>query len=155
MAKVGCWFSVALVSIIVFGVVMRYVVGRPLLWPYEVAVMLGVSLYVLGFSYAQLLRAHITVDLIYAHLPSRARATIDILGGLFMFLPVMILLILTSWDWMWRAWAMGERLPFTGWFPPAGPLRTMVVLGFTLFFIQGLASIIRDLHLLIRNKPLD
>jgi TRAP-type mannitol/chloroaromatic compound transport system permease small subunit len=46
-------------------------------------------------------------------------------------------------------------MPITGWYPPAGPLRTIVLLGLALFALQGFAQFIRDLYLLIRGKPYD
>ncbi len=53
---------------------------------------------------------------------------------------------------MFVSWATDERMPITGWYPPAGPLRTVVFYGLALFALQGIAQFIRDLHLLIKNK---
>jgi TRAP-type mannitol/chloroaromatic compound transport system permease small subunit len=144
--KVGSWFAVALVALMVFGVVMRYVFGTPLLWVFEISVMLGASLYAVGFSYAHKQGAHIRVDLIYACLSTRKKALIDILGALFVFFPLMILVTQAAWDSMWHSWATGERMPITGWYPHAGPLRTMIMVGFGLLLLQGMAQFIRDLN---------
>lgn len=154
-AKIGRWFGVALVVVVTYGVVTRYVFNAPKLWTYEVNVMLGASLYVLAFCYTHRHRAHVRVDMIYAHLPNRGRAIIDVLGDLFLFFPFIFLLVYNSWDWMFYAWTSGERMPITGWYPPAGPLRTIIMIGLSLFALQGLAQFVRDLYLLIRNKPYD
>jgi len=155
IGRAGCWLSVALVLIVTYEVFMRYVFTKPSLWAYEVTVMLAASLYVLAFSYAHLHRAHVRVDMIYSHLPSRGRAIIDALGGLLLFFPFIFLLTYISWSWMWHAWATAEKMPITGWYPPAGPLRTVVFIGIAMFALQGIAHFIRDVYLLIKNQPYD
>lgn len=153
--KVGCWFSVALVLLINYKVVMRYVFRAPELWPFEVNIMLGASLFALAFSYTHFQRAHVRSDVIYTHFSNRGKAIIDVIGGLLICLPFTILLASTAWEWMWHAWATDETMPFTGWSPPAGPLRTMVMLGLALLALQGVSQLIQSLHLLIRNERLD
>ena len=153
--KIGRWLGVILVVQVTYEVVMRYVFVKPSLWAYEISVMLGASFYILAFCYTHRHRGHIRVDMIYMRLPNRGRALIDVLGNLFLFFPFIILLVIISWDWAWYAWATGERMPFSGWWPPTAPLRTVVLIGISLFALQGTAHFIRDVYLLIRNKPYD
>jgi len=117
--------------------------------------MLAASLYVLAFAYTHKHRAHVRVDMIYSHLPNRGQAIIDFLGNLLLFFPFIFLLSINAWDWMLDAWVTDERMPITGWYPPAGPLRTIVFLGLSLFALQGVANFIRDTYLMIKNKPYD
>jgi len=153
--KTGQWFAVALVAVMTFEVISRYVFGRPNLWVHELVMMIGASLYALGYGYVQRHDAHIRADLLYARLSPRGRAIIDLAGWLLIFFPLMILLIETSFVWTVRAWRIDERMPITGWYPPVAPLRAVVMLGFCVLALQGVAQLIRDLHLLIRNKPHD
>ncbi len=150
--KTGRWLGVMLMLLVTYEVIMRYVFTKPSLWGYEMSVILAASLYVLAFSYAHLHGAHVRVDMIYSHLPNRGKATIDVLGGLFLFLPFIILLTINAWDWMFVSWATNEKMPITGWYPPAGPLRTVVFYGLALFALQGIAQFIRDLYKLVTNK---
>lgn len=149
------WFAVGLVLIVSLEVILRFVFNRPTLWAYETSVMLGGSVYILAFAYVHRHHAHVRVDIFQARLSNRGRAIIDVLGDLLLFFPLIFLLVLVAWDWTIYAWTTGERMPITGWYPPAGPLRTIVFLGFSVFALQGVAQFIRDLHLLIRNKPYD
>ena len=149
------WLGVILVVQVTYEVTMRYVFNSPSLWGYELGIMLGATLFVLAFAYTHRQRAHIRVDVIYVHLPPRVKATIDVLGDLLVFSPLIILLAIKSWDWAWYAWSTSEKMPTTGWYPPAAPLRTMVLLGFVLLALQGVAELVRNLHLLIRNKTYD
>lgn len=154
-AKWGRWFGVVLVLLVTYEVVMRYAFTKPSLWGYEVTVMLAASFYALSFSYAHLHNAHVRVDMIYAHLPRRMQATIDILGALLLFFPFIFMLTYTSGDWAIRAWATDEKMPITGWYPPAGPLRTLVFYGVALFALQGIAKFTRDVYALITKKEFE
>jgi len=153
--KTARWFGVALVMVVAYEVTMRYVFTAPSMWAAEVCTMLGASLYVLAFAYTLYHRAHVRVDIIYMYLPPRGRAIIDVLSDLLFFFPLIIVVVIGSLQWMWHAWLIGERMDFTAWYPPAAPLRTVVAIGFITLILQGVAQFVRNLHLLIRNKPYD
>ncbi|MFQ5997147.1 MAG: TRAP transporter small permease subunit [Dehalococcoidales bacterium] len=154
-AKTISWFAVALVFVLVFDVVERYVFGGATVWAYETAVMLGASIYVMGWCYVHRLREHIRVDVFYVHLSPRGQVIIDIIGTLLFFLPLLYVLLDSSIFYAVRAWKIGEVLSETFWYPPAGPFRTVVVIGLFLFALQVVAHLIRDFYLLVRNKAYD
>lgn len=154
-AKVISWLCVALILVLVFDVVERYVFGGATEWAYETAVMLGGTIYVLGWCYVHRMREHIRVDIFYVHLSLRKQVIIDIAGTLLFLLPLLYVMIDTSIFYMMRAWKIGEVLAETFWYPPAGPFRTMVVVGLFLFTLQVVAHLIRDFYQLVRNKAYD
>lgn len=149
------WFCYALVLVIVYDVIMRYVFDAPTMWAFEIAYMLGGAIFVLGFAYTHYHRKHVRVDIFYSRLSPRRRAIIDVFGTLFLFFPLLVLLIHGSFLWMWRAWSIGEISIVTNWFPPIAPFRTVVFIGFSLLAFQAIAEFIRDLYILVRNKPYD
>ena len=154
-AKAISWFAVALIIVLVYDVVKRYIFGGATVWAYETAVMLGATIYIMGWSYVHRIREHIRVDVIYVHLPPRVQLIIDILGTLLFLLPLLYVMIDTSIFYAVRAWKIGEVLSETFWYPPAGPFRTIVVVGLFLFALQIVAHFIRDFYLLVRNKAYD
>lgn len=150
-----CWLCVVLILVITFEVTMRYMFDAPTMWAHETSMMLGLTIYVFAYSYALKYGAHVRVDVFYTHLSPRRKAIIDVLGHIFLFLPLIILLIYISIDWMWCAWTKHEIMIFTAWFPPAAPWRTVFMIGLIVFVLQGGAQLTRDLYLLARNKPYD
>lgn len=154
-ARTGRWFIVALVVLVTTEVTLRHVFNKPTLWGYELHVMLAASSYILAFAYTHKLRAHVRVDIIYDHLPPRGQALIDFLGTLLLFFPFIFLLCFTAWNWMFDSWVTGEKMPITGWYPPAAPLRTVILYGLCLFALQAIVHFIRDTYMLIRGKPYD
>ncbi len=154
-AKVISWLTVALVLVLVFDVVERYVFGGATVWAYETAVMLGGTIYIMGWCYVHRTREHIRVDVFYVHFSPRVRVIIDIAGTLILFLPLLYVMIDTSIYYMVRAWKIGEVLAETFWYPPAGPFRTMVVIGLFLFAFQIVAHLIRDFYQLVKGRAYD
>lgn len=149
------WLTALLVLVISYEVIMRYLFRAPTMWAYETAIMLGATTYALAWSYVHRHRSHVRVDVFYMRLPPRGRATIDVIGNLLLFFPLIFVLINTSIGWAWRAWLINEKSVETYWYPPVAPVRTLVALGLCLFALQGVAQFTRDLYLLIRNKPYD
>lgn len=154
-AKIVAWFSLALVLVLGYDVVMRYVFGSATVWAYETSVMLGSLIYIMGWAYVHRLRGHIRVDVFYVHLPSRAQKAIDVIGTLLFLFPLLFVLINTSIFYTVRAWKIDEVLAETFWYPPALPFRTMVTVGLIMFATQAIAQFIRDFYQLVRNKAYD
>jgi TRAP-type mannitol/chloroaromatic compound transport system permease small subunit len=117
--------------------------------------MLNGTFAAMGFAYVHRHRGHIRVDIIYSHLPERGKAFIDVLCSFFLFFPLLLVLIYVAADYAWSAWIEGEVLTQSFWYPPAGPIRTVVLLALCLFLLQGVAQFTRDLHVLISNRFYD
>lgn len=148
------WLVVALVAVTVYDVAARYVFDAPPVWGYETSRMLGGSIILLGWAYCLLHHFHIRVDVFYTHFSLRKKAIIDVLCTALFFFPLFAVLIKISIPWMWSAWLVGEVMPESYWYPPAGPFRTMVVIGVCLLFLQFIAQFVRDLRILMKREPL-
>jgi len=148
------WACVALVLVLVYEVTARYVFNAPTIWAHESSRMLGGTIVALGWAYTHRHHGHVRIDVFYAHLSPRRKAMIDVLSAFFLFFPLIIILTYTAAEFMWVAWSKGEKLIESYWYPPSGPIRTATFLGLSLFALQGVSQFIRDLYLLIRDKPL-
>lgn len=148
------WVAVLLVAVVVYEVMARYVFNAPTIWAYETITMLLCTIGVLGWSYTHRRHGHVRVDVFYTRLSPRGKAIIDVGGFLLFFFPFLSMLVYASATGLWFSWSIGERLIESYWYPPAYPIRTVMLVGASLFFLQGVAQFTRDLYLLIRNKPL-
>jgi TRAP-type mannitol/chloroaromatic compound transport system permease small subunit len=149
------WFCVALVVVGSLDTFMRYAVNAPTIWAYETSSMLGGSIYALGWAYAHLHKSHIRVDIFFSRLSERGQAIADIICSALFFFPLMGVLIYKAWFWALRAWARGEVMMESYWYPPAGPFRTVIAIGITLLLLQGLVKLIRDIHFAAGRGHLD
>lgn len=149
------WVAIAIVCLGAYEVVMRYVFNSPTQWGYETLLMLGAGMYVLSWAYVHLERGHIRLDVFYARLSARGKALIDVVCTILYFFPLIGVLTYMSGSMMWHAWEIGEKSIETYWYPPLGPIRTVVFIGVGMFALQGVAQFIRDLHILLRHRPYD
>jgi len=152
---VAKWLCFALILIVVFDVVMRYIFSAPPMWAFDCTVMLGGTIYVLAFSYTHLPQGHVRVDIIYTNLSPRAKAIIDAAGTLFLLFPLTGIIILEAFNWTWHSWEIGEKFVETYWYPPMAPFRTIVLIGFCLFTLQAVAGFVRNLYFAVKNKNYD
>ena len=144
--KLVAWLSVALILVMCFEVMMRYAFNAPQLWAHEVPIMLGATIYAMGWAYVHQRDGHIRIDVWYGRLNRRRQALVDVVGHLLAFFPLLIVLISASTQMASRAWAMNERMSLTHWYPPAAPLRTMVVVALCLLVLQGIAQTVRAIQ---------
>jgi len=148
------WLSVLAIGIICGEVFMRYGLNHPTSILPITATMTAASFYALSWGYVHLNRRHIRIDIIYTHLPTAVKFSIDVLCTLLFLLPLIGLLCYAGWTWMWYAWGTMEKSLFSYWYPIVGPVRTAVFIGFCLFALQGLAHFYRDIYFLVRHKNL-
>lgn len=153
--KVMRWACACLVGVLVYEVTARYVFNAPTIWAHVMSCMLGAAMIALGCAYTLLHQGHVRVDVFYSHLLPRKQAAIDVAGALVFFFPLLIILTYSSARRMMYSWSMGEIMTQTYWYPPAGPIRTVVFIGLLLFLIQGVAEFVRNLYMLIRAKRFD
>ena len=149
------WCAVALVLLVVLEVLMRYAVKQTLMWSADIDLMFGTTIYCAGWAYAHRHNAHIRIDILYLQMPPRVRAIFDVFGTLILFFPLMLVLIQSSAYYTLRAYKIGEVSQYSFWYPVVWPWRTVLLLGFTLLTLQGIAHFYRDVYLMIRNKTYD
>jgi TRAP-type mannitol/chloroaromatic compound transport system permease small subunit len=153
--RIFLWLVVALIGVLSFETISRYVFNSPTNWVYETSYMIGGALAVMAWSYTHKHRGHIRVDLVYTHLPLRGRAIIDVVSSIIFLFPLLAVLLYGGYSGVEFAWRASEKFVESDWMPPAGPIRTFIFVGFCLFALQSLAQFFRDVYQLIRSKPYD
>lgn len=149
------WGVLALVAVLCYEVAARYIFGRPTIWAHEMSMMLGVFLVCIGWSYVHLRHGHVRVDVLYARMSPKGQAITDIVCFLVFFLPLLVVLIYASSKMAWEAYVFKEVLMASFWYPPALPIRLVVVFGLLTFLIQGLADFTRDVYRVVKGVDVD
>lgn len=80
LGKFLMWLTLLITGVVVYGVAARYFVGRADVRVIFVSVWMYGTLFVLGGGYTLLERGHVSVDILYSRLPSRARSFLDLLN---------------------------------------------------------------------------
>jgi TRAP-type mannitol/chloroaromatic compound transport system permease small subunit len=136
-----------------YEVFARYVLVQPTVWAFELGYTLTGAHFLLGAAITLKKGAHVRIDLIYARLPERWQAAIDLTFYVCLYLPFLVLLSEALLDYALRAIASGERTGQSAWNPPIWPLRVVVATGFVLLTLQVVAEILKSAAILA-GRPL-
>lgn len=147
IGRVVAWLSLAMVLVGAFNAVARYLgrfVGAQLTSNalVELQWYLFTLLFLLGAPYVLRCGGHVRVDLLYGRLSERARAWIDLAGGLLFLLPFCAFAAWITWPAVRGSWAVRETST-----DPQGlaryPIKTAVLVSFALLGLQGLSEIVK------------
>ena len=152
---VARWGCLGLVLVLCFEVMMRYVFDNPTIWAHEMSMMLGVFIVCMGWSFVHVRRGHVRGDVFYSRLSPRGRGIVDVACFLVFFLPLLLVLIYAAGRMAWEAYIFNEVLMTSYWYPPALPIRLVVVLGLCLFLLQGIAEFVRDVYVVAKGVRID
>ena len=154
--SVGFIASLIIIPLIVatcFEVFSRYVFGAPTIWAFELGYITTGTHFLLGASIALMRGAHIRIDLIYSRFSEKTKAGVDLFFYLALFLPFLVLLCESLFDYAFRAYLGGERTGASAWNPPIWPFRALLTAGFLLLALQVVAEVLKCVAV-IRGRPI-
>ena len=146
------WLAAVLIVVIIVQVVLRYVFGRGLVVLEEVQWHLYAIGIMFGFSYALVHDSHIRLDLLHDRFPKRRKEKFEIFGILFLLLPMIIVILIHSWPFLYDAWRIGERSDAPmglccRWF-----IKAFLPTGFILLGVAAVSRLVRAISYLILKK---
>jgi TRAP-type mannitol/chloroaromatic compound transport system permease small subunit len=151
--KIASWFLVLLMLLISYEVAMRYIFIKPTTWGYELSMMFGGSI-LLMLAYVQKHDANIRVGILYEKFSPRGRALVNALGTVIFAYPVFGYILIGAYQYMIRAYVTDEKMAEAFWYPPAAPFRTVIFIAVCLAVLQFTATLIRDIHILLKGESL-
>ncbi|QDV05517.1 Tripartite ATP-independent periplasmic transporter, DctQ component [Planctomycetes bacterium Poly30] len=108
-------------------------------------------LFLLAAPWALAENAHVRVDVLYGRLGARGKAWTDLVGSLVLLLPFCVFAIVVVTPSAIESFRVREVSPDAGglvrW-----PLRIVAPVAFFLIALQGLAGIVRALHVIRRGE---
>lgn len=104
MAAAGIALSVC------YGIVMRSIVGQPVIWVEEISAYLIGYMTFVGIGAALHQGAHVGIDFLIERLPPRGRRAV-LRAGDVLLLALAAVLVRLSWQFWSDAWITGERSP--------------------------------------------
>ncbi|HEY1364922.1 MAG TPA: TRAP transporter small permease subunit [Xanthobacteraceae bacterium] len=114
-------------------------------------VLFGV-IFLLCSPWTLLANEHIRIDIVNGMLPKRVRDSIDIFGHVFFLLPLTIVMIITSVPFFLRSFRLNEQSMNAGGLPQ-WPAKSLLLLGFSLLFLQGISELIKRIAVMQGRIP--
>ena len=142
------WLVLGMVLVTFVIVVLRYAFGRSWIWMQESVLYLHAFVFLFASAYALWRDAHVRVDILYSNGSPRAKATVNLLGALFLLFPMMALILWASYPYVARSWAVFEGSRETSGIPAVFLLKTVILAFALMMFLQGLSTVIRSVAFL-------
>lgn len=150
--KLLCWLVLAFVLTMAYEVIARYVFNSPTVWSYDISYMLGGGMTLLGGAYLILHEGHVRIDVIYGRLSTRKKLVLDVVLWLVFFLPMVLILVQSSWHYAYRAWVFDEVSGIGIWRPPMFPYKAAVLVAWVLVLLEGIAWFLKDVLKLLTGE---
>jgi TRAP-type mannitol/chloroaromatic compound transport system permease small subunit len=145
-------FAPLMLLVTCYVVVTRYVLNTGSVAVQDLVTYCNALIFTLGAGYALKHDAHVRVDIFYNSSSPRTKALINLLGSLFMLLPVMVFLLWACWNYVASAWAIREGSPDTGGLPYVYLLKTLILVMGGVLILQGVAEALRSLLQLLDGR---
>jgi TRAP-type mannitol/chloroaromatic compound transport system permease small subunit len=148
------WFTVMMVLVTVYDVLMRYFFKAGSIAIQEAEWHLFSAHFLLAASWALLLNGHVRVDLFHARMAPRQKAWVDFLGGIFFLVPFCAVVVWASIPFVYDSWVSLEGSSDPGGLPARYLLKTIIPVAYILMGFQGGSQIIKN-FLILRGKEIE
>lgn len=152
LCQLVSWFTLFMVLLTFLIVVLRYGFNLGWIAMQESVMYLHGMVFLLGAAHTLRANEHVRVDIFYRRFSPNRQAKVDILGSLFLLMPVNIFIFLVSFDYVVRAWVVMEASQEAGGIPAVFLLKSLILLFSFTMLLQGIAEVIRNVAQMSLNK---
>ena len=146
------WLTLFMVIITFIVVVLRYAFDIGWIALQESVTYLHAMVFLIGASWAMQQEAHVRVDIFYSRMTARNKALVDLVGSIFMLLPVMLFITWVSWEYVIDSWDVLEGSREAGGLPAVFLLKTLILVMSAMLIMQGLVQIVRSIQTFRENS---
>lgn len=142
--RLAAWTGFALVLVMAFNVLLRYLfhTGSVAMQELEWHLMSPVSLVCMAYAIKH--EGHVRVDIIYGRFSPRVKQVLEVISCL-IAVAFSVIIIRLSIPYVEQSYMIGEKSPDPGGLPYRFLLKAMIPLGFLLLLVQSTAATLRSL----------
>lgn len=144
LGQVTAWLALAMVLVTFLVVVLRYAFDLGWIAMQESVTYMHAALFMLASAYTLGRNGHVRVDIFYQRFSPRARAWVDLLGTLFLLVPVCLFILLSSVGYVRESWHLMEGSREAGGLPGVWLLKSLIVLMPIFMLVQGAVWMLRN-----------
>lgn len=150
--RVVSWLVLGMVLITFAVVVLRYLFDIGWIALQESISYLHSIVFLIGAAYTLKHNGHVRVDIFYDSLAVRGKAWVDLIGHIFILMPVMLFIFWVSLPYVADSWRVLEGSREAGGLPGVYLLKSLILIMAALLIVQAIAMILRNV-LLISAAP--
>jgi TRAP-type mannitol/chloroaromatic compound transport system permease small subunit len=146
------WLTLAMVLVGAIGALLRYF-SRGLGLSMNLTPLVEGQWYIfsliflLGTAYGVNQDVHVRVDVMFARLPAKTRATIDLVGTVLFMIPFALAMLWLSYPAVQNSWSIREMSPDPGGLPRYH-IKALILVSFGLLLLQGMSHVIKQVAVL-------
>jgi TRAP-type mannitol/chloroaromatic compound transport system permease small subunit len=144
VGRATSWLALGLALVMGSNVLLRYGFSLGWIWAQELEWHILVPICLLGMSYALRHGEHVRVDVLYQSFGPRAKHAVDVIAAILGMLFALIVIKL-SIPYVLQAWEIGEGSPNPGGIDHRYIIKSLIPIGFALFFVQSLSQAIKSM----------
>ncbi len=139
LGVVLAWLMLGLAVLASSVLVLRYGFGVGSSALQDAVLYLNALLVLLGISITLTANAHVRVDVWSSRWQDKTRALVDLLGVVFLLLPMVAAIAWFGWDYVARSWAMAEGSGDAGGLAGVYWVKSLILVGDALLFLAAIA----------------
>ena len=149
------WLTLLMVLTTFAIVVLRYVFEMGWIAMQESVIYMYALVFLIGIPYTLKHDGHVRVDIFYCNMSRRSKAWVNLLGNIFLLIPVTLFIAWISWDYVAASWALKEQSGEAGGLPGVYLLKSSILIMTLLLLIQGFSQLLFNLvFLFFPDAPL-
>ena len=152
IGEIISWFTLLMVLITFLVVVLRYGFNIGFIWMQESVRFMYAAVFLLCGGYTLLKDKHVRVDVLYLNLSTKNKAIIDLLGSIFLLLPVCFVIFYYSWSYVINSWEQMEGSIEERGLHLVFLMKTFIWAFAILVSLQSISIIINSFIIIKRNK---
>jgi TRAP-type mannitol/chloroaromatic compound transport system permease small subunit len=143
VGRIAGWLILVLTFGVSYEVFVRYVLGAPTTWAYDVSYMTYGALFLLAGPYTLSRNGHVRGDMLYRTWKPRNQARLDLVLYILFFFPGVLALIYSGYNFAYLSVLFKEVSIFSPAGAPVFPLKALIPITGVLLFLQGFVESIR------------
>ena len=145
-------FAFSMVLVVFTVVVMRYGFSIGFIWMQEVYVWLHSFIFMLGSGFTYLANEHVRIDVFYRDASNKYKATVDLLGNIFLLAPFLYIIWKYSYPFVYRSFLMNEVSREAGGMPALFILKSAILWFCFVLFLQLISNVSKSILVLLNRK---
>ena len=137
------WCIVVLTLGTTYEVFVRYVLGDPTSWAFDMSFILYGGLFLMSGAYALSRGAHVRGDVFYRLMPPRVQGSVELVLYIIFFFPGVLALMYSGWSYGMESMRIGEVSVNSPVGVPIWQLKLIIPAAGALLALQGIAEILR------------
>ncbi|SEK65918.1 TRAP-type mannitol/chloroaromatic compound transport system, small permease component [Colwellia chukchiensis] len=152
LGKTVAWLTLAMVLLTFSIVVLRYGFNLGWIAMQESVLYFHGIVFMFGAAYTLKHDGHVRVDIFYQRYSAQQKAWLNLLGSVFLLMPVCLFIFFISFDYVISSWQIMEQSAEAGGLAIVYLNKSLILVLATTLSLQGVAEIARNLLYLCQAK---